>query len=51
MDHDPEANLLVAHEQLAVTYDGRPKSVLIDRMDWARSRKQGRGQPVVTGSP
>ena len=24
-------------EQLAVTYDGRPKSVLIDRMDWARS--------------
>jgi restriction system protein len=24
-------------EQLAVTYDGRPKSVLIDRMEWARS--------------
>ena len=24
-------------EQLAITYDGRPKSVLIDRMDWARS--------------
>jgi len=27
----------VTPEQLAVTYDGRPKSVLIDRMDWARS--------------
>ncbi len=24
-------------EQLAITYDGRPKSVLIDRMEWARS--------------
>jgi len=24
-------------EQLAVTYEGRPKSVLIDRMEWARS--------------
>src|SRR5271165_3740290 len=24
-------------EQLAITYDGRPKSVLIDRMNWARS--------------
>lgn len=24
-------------EQLAMTYDGRPKSVLIDRMEWARS--------------
>ena len=24
-------------EQLAVTYDGRPKSVLVDRMEWARS--------------
>jgi restriction system protein len=24
-------------EQLAVTYDGRPKSVLINRMEWARS--------------
>jgi restriction system protein len=24
-------------EQLAITYEGRPKSVLIDRMDWARS--------------
>jgi restriction system protein len=23
--------------QLAITYDGRPKSVLIDRMEWARS--------------
>jgi restriction system protein len=23
--------------QLAVTYDGRPKSVLVDRMEWARS--------------
>jgi restriction system protein len=29
--------LEVTPEQLAVTYDGRPKSVLIDRMDWARS--------------
>ena len=29
--------LKVTPEQLAVTYDGRPKSVLIDRMDWARS--------------
>jgi restriction system protein len=27
----------VTPEQLAVTYPGRPKSVLIDRMDWARS--------------
>ena len=24
-------------EQLAITYDGRPKSILIDRMEWARS--------------
>ena len=29
--------LKVTPEQLAITYDGRPKSVLIDRMDWARS--------------
>jgi hypothetical protein len=29
--------LEVTPEQLAVTYDGRPKSVLIDRMNWARS--------------
>jgi restriction system protein len=29
--------LKVTPEQLAVTYDGRSKSVLIDRMDWARS--------------
>src|SRR5450755_3758278 len=29
--------LEVTPEQLAVTYDGRPKSVLIDRMEWARS--------------
>jgi restriction system protein len=29
--------LEVTPQQLAVTYDGRPKSVLIDRMDWARS--------------
>jgi restriction system protein len=29
--------LKVTPKQLAVTYDGRPKSVLIDRMDWARS--------------
>jgi restriction system protein len=29
--------LKVSPEQLAVTYDGRPRSVLIDRMDWARS--------------
>jgi restriction system protein len=29
--------LKLTPEQLAVTYDGRPKSVLIDRMDWARS--------------
>ncbi len=29
--------LEVTPEQLTVTYDGRPKSVLIDRMDWARS--------------
>lgn len=29
--------LEVTPEQLAVTYNGRPKSVLIDRMDWARS--------------
>jgi hypothetical protein len=29
--------LEVTPEQLAITYDGRPKSVLIDRMDWARS--------------
>jgi restriction system protein len=29
--------LKVTPEQLAVTYGGRPKSVLIDRMDWARS--------------
>ena len=29
--------LKVTPEQLAVTYDGRLKSVLIDRMDWARS--------------
>jgi len=29
--------LEVTPKQLAVTYDGRPKSVLIDRMDWARS--------------
>jgi restriction system protein len=29
--------LKVTTKQLAVTYDGRPKSVLIDRMDWARS--------------
>jgi restriction system protein len=29
--------LEVTPAQLAVTYDGRPKSVLIDRMDWARS--------------
>ena len=35
---DPLTELLkVTPEQLAVTYDGRPKSVLIDRMDWARS--------------
>jgi len=27
----------ITPEQLAVTYDGRPKSVLIDRMEWARS--------------
>ena len=31
------ASLEVTPEQLAVTYPGRPKSVLIDRMDWARS--------------
>jgi len=29
--------LKVTPEQLAVTYDGRLKSVLINRMDWARS--------------
>lgn len=29
--------LEVTPEQLAVTYDGRAKSVLIDRMEWARS--------------
>jgi restriction system protein len=29
--------LEVTPEQLAITYDGRPKSVLIDRMEWARS--------------
>ncbi|MGH9066361.1 MAG: winged helix-turn-helix domain-containing protein, partial [Acidimicrobiales bacterium] len=27
----------VSPEQLAVTYDSRPKSVIIDRMEWARS--------------
>jgi restriction system protein len=31
------ASLEVTPEQLAVTYPGRPRSVLIDRMDWARS--------------
>jgi restriction system protein len=30
-------SLKVTPEQLAVTYEGRPKSVLINRMEWARS--------------
>lgn len=31
------ADLGATDEQLAVTYEGRPKSVLVDRADWARS--------------
>ena len=33
----PSLSCLGQPQQLAITYDGRPKSVLIDRMDWARS--------------
>lgn len=29
--------LAMSPEQMAVTYNGRPKSVLVDRMEWARS--------------
>jgi hypothetical protein len=40
--------LEVTPEQLAVTYDGRPKSVLIDRMNWGpvvREARRGARQP------
>ena len=33
---DP-ADIAATDDQLAITYDNRPKSVLVDRADWARS--------------